>query len=141
MNTLSYNLEFEGDYGFFTHVFYLFSFSFSVVCCLFVVMRENFSLKMAKNRGEVEKNDTIATTGKLKYVVLECFIYMLIPYPFFVGIKRIQLNYVVDQEIYYHFNDYLQLLSIVRLCYVMVNVFHITVWNSRSTARIWYPFF
>jgi ABC-type Fe3+-siderophore transport system permease subunit len=44
--TLSYNLEFENDYGFFSFSFLLINMGFSVVCCIFIVMSENLKLKM-----------------------------------------------------------------------------------------------
>lgn len=135
--TISYNLEFEGYYEFRTHAFLLINMSFSIVCCLFIVMRENLYLKMSKNSGRAKASDNLTSTGRIKIVVLECALIMVHPYPFFVGKQHEIFNGTVDQMIYYHVNDYFQLFSLVRFTYVLGSALNITDWKSRSAYRIW----
>lgn len=135
--TISYNLEFEGYHGFRTHAFLLINMSFSIVCCIFVIMRENLYLRMSKNSGRAKHSDNLTSTGRIRIVILECGLIMVHPYPFFVGKKRVIYNDVVDQKIYYHVNDYFQLLSLVRFTYVLASCLNITEWKSRAAYRIW----
>lgn len=134
---ISYNLEFEGYHGFRVHSFLLINMSFSGVCCLFVVMRENLYLKMSKNSGRAKASDNLTSTGRIKIVILECGLIMIHPYPFFVGKKYEIYNEHVDQKIYYYVNDFFQLLSLVRFIYVLSSALNITDWKSRSSYRIW----
>ena len=134
--TLSYNLEFENDYGFFSFSFLLINMGFSVVCCLFVVMRENLKLKMDKSRGRADQEDNLTTTGRIKYVIFECALLMVIPYPFFIGMKKIYYLESIDNEIYYHVNDFFYLLSLLRFVYFSKSILNITIWKSRSASRI-----
>ena len=100
-------------------------------------MRENLFLRMSKNRGEAEESDTLTSSGRLPVVVFECALLMVHPYPFFVGRKHYVYNEFIDQMIYYHVNDFFQLLSLVRFLYILLSILNITVWQSRSAQRIW----
>lgn len=135
--TISYSLEFEGSFGFKTHAFLYINMSFSGVCCLFVVMRENLYLKMSKKSGRAKSSDNLTSTGRIKIVFLECALVMVHPYPFFVGWKSTMHNELVGQEIFYHVNDYFQLMSLIRFTYVLGSALNITDWKSRSSYRIW----
>lgn len=132
----SYNLEFDGNYGFTTHAFLIINLGFSVVCCLFVVMRENLYLKMSKNRGTAKATDNLASTGRYKLVILECILIMIHPSPFFVGWKEHVFNESLQQGIYYYVNDYFQILSLVRFTYFLTSVLNISIWKSRSAHRV-----
>lgn len=136
ISLVSYNLEFKGDFGFLTYVFLISNLGFSVVCCLFVVMRENLYLKMSKNKGTAKATDNLASTGRYKIVLLECVLIMIHPSPFFVGRKRIVFNESKQQEIYYYLNDYFQIFSLVRFTYFLSSAFNISIWKSRSAHRI-----
>lgn len=73
----SYNNEFEGNHGFFTVVFLLFNLGLSVICCVLVVMRENLYLLMSKTRGTAKATDNLASTGRYKIVIGECFLILV----------------------------------------------------------------
>ena len=135
--TASYNLEFEGNYGFNTHSFLLMNMAFSITCCLFIVMRENLYLRMSKNRGTAKATDNLASTGRIKIILIECLLVVVHPYPFFVGDKLIYYNEAVGMHIYYHVNDFFQLFSLVRFVYFLTSILNISVWRSRSSYRIW----
>lgn len=132
----SYNLEFEGDYGFFTLVFLTFNFSLSVVCCLFVVLRENLYLQMSKNRGTAKPTDNLASTGRYKKIILECFLIMIHPSPLFVGWKFEVFNEEVQQNIYYYVNDFFSILGLIRFTYFLSSILNISFWKSRSAHRV-----
>ena len=134
--TLSYNLEFENDYGFFSFSFLLINLGFSVVCCMFIVMSENLKLKMDKSRGRADKGDNLTTTGRIKIVIFECALLLVIPYPFFIGMQRISYIDTIDQEIYYHVNDFLYIASLLRFVYFSKSVLNVTNWSTRSASRI-----
>jgi len=134
--TLSYHLEFENDYGFFCYSFLLINLGFSGVCCLFVIMRENLKLKMDQSRGRADQDDDLTTTGKIKVVIFECLFLMVIPYPFFIGLKNVYFDEMINQDIYYHLNDYLYLASLLRFLYFSKSFVNITIWKTRSASRI-----
>lgn len=134
--TLSYNLEFQNTQQFFSFSFLLINMGFSVVCCIFIVMSENLKLKMDQNRGRADKADNLTTTGRIKFVIGECALLMVIPYPFLIGIEILYFNEAVRNDIYYHINDFLYLASLLRFVYFSKSILNITIWKSRSASRI-----
>ena len=113
--------------------------SFSIISCLFVVMREKLYLRMSKSRGESEKNDTLGSSGRLYNILIECAILMVHPYPFFVGKKHVLQRNTIGEasgEIYYHINDFFHLFSLFRFLFKLISVLNISVWQSRSALRI-----
>lgn len=73
----SYNNEFEGNHGFFTVVFLLLNLGFSLLSCVLVVMREDLYLLMSKNRGTAKATDNLASTGRYKIIIGECFLILV----------------------------------------------------------------
>jgi Ion channel len=134
--TLGYNLEFINDYGYFCFSVLFLNLGFTVVCGLFVVMRENLQLAMDKNRGRADQDDNLTTTGRIKIVIFECALLMIIPSPFFIGIKNIYYNHEINQDIYYHLNDFLYLFSLLRFIYFSKSFANLTVWKTRSASRV-----
>ena len=135
--TCSYSLEFEGMFGFKTQAFLLINMGFSVVCCLFVYLREKIYLRMSKNKGTAKATDDLTSTKRTAIIIFECSLIMIHPYPFFVGIKHVRYNEFAGQDIYYYVNDYFQLFSLLRFAYTLGSALNVTIWKSSSAYRVW----
>lgn len=61
---------------------------------------------------------------------------MLHPYSVLVGKKHYVYNDLIGNWIYYHINDYLQILSLARYIYMVPVILNMTRWKSSSADRI-----
>lgn len=53
-----------------------------------------------------------------------------------MGLKYSVFNQSVQQEIYYHINDFFQILGLLRFAYFLSALLDTSVWKSRSAHRI-----
>lgn len=99
-------------------------------------MKENLELSLLKQRGFRDSSETIWTSGRFKQILIEWIIFMAHPYSVLVGKKHYVYNKLIGNYIYYHVNDYLQLLSLARYVYMVPVVLNMTRWKSSSADRI-----
>lgn len=124
---------------------------FITLCCwIIVVMREKLELQMMIDRGVFNKKSTLKSSGRILFIFKDMAILSLHPYPFFVGkiiiiififvkgYKFYVFNKFVHTNIYYHYNDILHMLSLVRLVYALNSILSMTKWKSSSAERIRY---
>lgn len=100
-------------------------------------MRTSITLELAKARREVQRKMTIWSSGYWKTMLSEWLILLIQPYPFFIGHRHTIYNIIIKENIYYHWNDYLQLLSLFRYFYLISSFLNFTEWKSSRADRIW----
>ena len=64
------------------------------------------------------------------------FIFLLQPMPFIVGYQVYFFVPPINDYVYYHVNDFLNMLSIIRLCYSIGKVIIFSSWMSHSAKRV-----
>jgi hypothetical protein len=102
-----------------------------------VVLREKLELELKKIRGEVNIKKKLMSSDRFTWVLFDCFMMFLHPYPFFVGKKIWVYNVATNNMIYYHWNDIFSMLAVIRICYFMRTTFELSSWRSRSAERVW----
>ena len=154
-------MEFNDQIGWKNHAFLYINMAITFLCCLFVYLRETIHLNLLKYRGLVDSKDSLITSGKHYKVIQKWVILMIHPYPFLlgkiikleksrkrekieffgIGYKFKMLNTVTDHVIHYNINDIFQLLSLLRLVFILNSLMVITQWKTSSAQRIWYALF
>lgn len=115
--------------------------SLNIISCIFVFMREQHTVALMKMRRELPHYVGLLKSGRVKTIILECLLALITPYPFLIGSKFFYFNELIKRQIYYNWNDFLQLFVLMRFVYIATNFILTTVWNSTSAQRIWYkPF-
>lgn len=130
-------MEYKGHTGLKTRTFVYINMILSIFSCIFILMRTIMCLDLAKVRREVELNNSIWSSGMWKFMFCEWMLLLIQPYPFFIGHRHTVYNNIIKHDIYYHLNDYLQLLSLFRYVYLVSSFLNFTMWRSSSADRIW----
>lgn len=94
--------------------------------------------EVKKNDGFCEQNETLITSRKYKAILVEWAILAIHPQSFLVGKKMTVFNHVLKKKIFYHLNDYLSLLSILKNAYILKILLQKNFSGSSRTRRIWY---
>jgi hypothetical protein len=98
----------------------------SVVNSLLVVMRENLVLRLMKSKGEINDKVWLFQSHRFGQMMTDCCVMYLQPYPFLVG-RRVEIyNHILGQNIYYHWNDVLHVLLLLRLVFFLNITFEIS---------------
>lgn len=108
----------------------------SCIACFFLLAREKIQLKIDKKRLKVPAFETFFSSGRIWSLLLDCFLQLLHPYPFIVGEGAYIYNNIVDRQLHYHYNDFLQILAMIRLVKAGLKTINLTVWRSNSAQRI-----
>jgi len=112
------------------------SLAMSISACFVTILKTNTSLELDKKRLKVPKFENLLSSGKYKLILWDCFIILLHPYPFLVGKGTTMYNTVIDADIYYNYNDFLQMASMIRIVKMGIILIHITKWGTNSSQRI-----
>lgn len=130
-------MEFIGDYSFKNTLLLYTNNCFTFVSCLLVCMREKVLLKLKKLKGYCDRNDTLITSDKYKKILIEWAFLAIHPYSFLLGRKVTVFNRDLQMDIFYHYNDYLSLLSIFKNVYILKLLLQKSIWKSSKAQRIW----
>lgn len=126
-----------GDYGWKTYALLYTNSAFTLISWILVCIREKKILELHKLEGLLDKADTLITSKRYKSIVVEWVFLSIHPYTFFIGQKNYLFNREVYANIYYHYNDYLNLMSILKNTYILNLMLHNSVWKSSRARRIW----
>ena len=113
------------------------------------VTRYYFHLEFRKKRNIISHKETIVSTGDWVYLLLEVSLVMVIPYPWLSGkhdtdlqlaysskgIKVYTQSLTDDTQIYYHINEILSLLSMLRVGIVLRVILMTSIWNGNRAQR------
>lgn len=88
-------------------------------------------LKWLQSKRLVSYNAGLVSSGEIYYVLIELFVYNLIPTPFYTGMAFGSYNYYEKTQIDYSFNEFFSLLILVRV----FMVFRILLANSRFLKK------
>ena len=80
--------------------------------------------------------DGLFSTGRIWPLALEILLTLLHPYPWLVGEGVVVPNPIIGLDIYYHTNDFFNMLSLVRIIWIFPKMINFTVWRSNSAQRI-----
>lgn len=101
-----------------------------------VIIEEHYRLQYDELLSKVVKGSTLMNTGRYKMIILNLLVLGIQPYPFLVGIRIYSYNAMVDDYIFYHVNDILQLLSTFRIMFAVGKLFFLSGWLSNSSNRV-----
>ena len=108
-----------------------------LLACIFVIIRDFLRFEYDESLGKVVRESTMWENGRYKMMAANIILMTIQPYPFLVGIRINYYAAIVDETIYYHVNDILQLLSTFRIVGAVANLVYLTNWLSNSSSRIW----
>jgi hypothetical protein len=100
-------------------------------------MRNIKKLKLEKMEGDAEQSETVFAGHRFSKMIFEFVLLFLQPYPFLVHKRHYVHNDLIDADIYYNWNDYLQLISLSKYIYLISAFLNTTRWKSSSADRIW----
>jgi len=129
-------MEFEGNFGIKNQTFLYINMLIMVLCCVFILMREFLYIEIMIERGLMNKNAGLYSSGRWRLILKDWVVMMMQPYPFFLSKKFFCFNKVVQGEIYYYFNDIMGLLAVFRLSYFLSSALITTKWKSCSADRV-----
>lgn len=130
-------MEFEGDYSIRNWKLLTMNFGLSLLCGLFEIFKLRKELQMKQLSGEIGVNENLITSGLIQVFWRKMIVVFIHPYPFLIGSKFTTYNRKLKKEVYYHLNDILSILCLVRLVYLMKSVLNLTRWKSSRSYRIW----
>jgi hypothetical protein len=97
----------------------------------------SFTIKQHIEMTSLQENLASFTWWKL---VRSCWfswiIFLLQPMPFIVGYRVYYFVPPIQDYVFYHINDFLNMLSIVRLCYSIGKVIIFSSWMDHSAKRV-----
>lgn len=108
-----------------------------MVTWLLVCMREKMLLEVKKNDGFCDQNETLITSNRYKVILGEWLVLGIHPQSFLIGKKSVVYNRALHMNVYYHWNDYLSLLSIFKNAYILKLLLQKNFSGSSRTRRIW----
>lgn len=108
----------------------------SVITCIFVFVKETIQLKLDKRRFKVPHFENLITSGRIKWILVDWFIILLHPYPFLIHSGYSMYNSILQADIYYNINEFLQICAMVRIVKAGIKLINLTVWRSNSSQRI-----
>ena len=89
-------------------------------------------LELDRRRQVVPNFETIMSSGRYKQVLTDCFFILVHPYPFLVG-KDVQMyNTIIESDMSYHLNDFLQLFAMIRVVKACIKLINLSAWRSNS---------
>lgn len=132
-----YNLEFVQDYSWKLYAYLYANNLLTIFSWLLVCMREKMLLQVKKNEGFCDQNETLITSNRYKVILIEWAFLAVHPQSFLIGTKREIFNRTLYATIYYHWNDYLNLLSIFKNAYILKLLLQRNFSGSSRTRRIW----
>ena len=93
-----------------------------------------------KSKKMALPNDTLRSSGQLKYLLLDIFINLLIPYPFLDNIMITNCNEFETINTFYLFNDLMSMIMFVRIIVVARVLLSHSSYYSNSSHRLWLNF-
>lgn len=138
LNSRKYNLEFEEKIGTKNEEILYMNLFLSFTCSILIIAREKYGLKLKKMQGHINERENLISSEAYKTIFQELLITFLHPYPFLLGYKIQFFNRQTNFYIYYHYNDFLSLLLLIKKIYIFNSVLQLTEWKSSSSQRIWY---
>lgn len=98
-------MEFLGEIGFKNKAYLSINFVITLICCCMVYLREKLKLELKKQRGIIGRSAKLSTSGRYRRIIKDCFVLSIHPYPWFLGKKFYMHNTLLDEEIFYYWND------------------------------------
>ena len=147
-------MEFKYEYGLKVQLLLWLNCCVTLFCYFLVFLIESTKLRKMKFSNQISSRATLASSGILSRIILkQLLILSLHPYPFFLGKTNHQnlrqlfqpsligMKFKIKDKHFptpltYHFNDILQLLSLLRIAYFSRLLIVLSRWRSSSARRI-----
>lgn len=98
-----------------------------------ILLREKFTLAWRKARLEVSMKTPLFTNHVRNKLIIEAIIMFIHPMPFFLNKK---ISFGAEDYYYYHLNDFLHVLSLIRFTYFLHQCLSLSRFGSVSAHRI-----
>ncbi|CAD8158445.1 unnamed protein product [Paramecium octaurelia] len=102
----------------------------------FTYYRYQTKIQWLKSRGVIGPREKFYDINENFYMIIEIVIYCLIPLSFTETMRISFYNVAQGAEAYYHINEMLTLLMVVRVIYLYRTVLTLTFWASNRTLRV-----
>ena len=133
LNELRLNQEISLDNEYIVLCYIAFS---NLALAITAYFRYDQYLKWYVKRGLLTQYDTLGSTGWWKAIVIEQFIALIAPFPFFQGIKYVEENPNWKVTISYEMNQVLMCFSFVRLYIVLRFILLISKFMNPRSIRV-----
>jgi hypothetical protein len=108
----------------------------SILASVFLVLKQYVEMEIDRIRMKISVYDGLISTGRIWPLGLEIILTLLHPYPWLVGEGVVVPNPIIGLDIYYNTNDFLNMLSLIRIIWIFPKMINFTVWRSNSAQRI-----
>lgn len=109
----------------------------TAVACFISYLKYKSKTILGVLEGKFPLDATLWETTLWKKLVFDWVFFLFQPYPFLIGIRVYVWNPPLQDYIYYHVNDFLHMLSILRVIYVAGRPFNLSSYMSSSSYRVW----
>lgn len=134
---IKYNLEYYETDLEMSKLFLNFNLVLTFLACLLEFFKVSNQLQLRQLSGNIGIKENVFSSGCWKKYIKTCAIFFIHPYPFLVGNKYFVFNRKIQKEIYYHYNDALSVLSLIKVVFLFKFTLDLTKWKSNRSSRIW----
>lgn len=136
LSMLQYTLEFEERNEAYSYVLLSIVFACTILLVVFTIIRYQMQIKFNKLRKIITKRESIWSTGMWKAMLSEIIMVSFHPSPFLVGYTVTWKNGFLQEDIYYHINEFFHLLILLRVIVVARVILVSTMWISNRSIRV-----
>jgi hypothetical protein len=112
--------------------------AYSLLAVYLNCVKEWVKFQLRKERNEVEEEARFFTdVHARKKIFWQSVNALIIPYPFFLGMDFTYSNYPTNEHIIYSVNDILNIVSLIKLMFLLPYFLELTIWLSSSSYRVW----
>ena len=131
-----YSYEFHGVYYDRCNILIFMSLVMTLFAMYFILAKERIALNLDILRNNVSDTSTIFSSGRIYNILIFWLLQILQPYPYIIGYGFYMYSATLGSNVFYTYNDALQLLSMIRIFYALIKLINMTMWRSTSSQRI-----
>lgn len=104
---------------------------------MLTIIRHKLYLNWLKSKKMVLSQDSLWSSGQIKWLLIELIMIILIPYPFLDQIKIKNCNEYENISTFYLLNDIMSMVMFVRVIIVARVLLANSSYYSNSSHRLW----
>ncbi|KAL4474749.1 hypothetical protein ABPG74_001445 [Tetrahymena malaccensis] len=133
---LEYDLEFEEKEEFTAKAMLWMTFILTLGMILLTIVRFQAKLEWLKTRKVISQKSNLFTSGFFKWMLIEIVVSAVHPMPWTWQIRLYFFNEPTQNEAYYHLNEILLLIMLLRVLLIVRTLLMMSVWYNNRTQRV-----
>ncbi|EAR86593.2 small-conductance calcium-activated potassium channel protein (macronuclear) [Tetrahymena thermophila SB210] len=133
---LEYDLEFEEKDEFTAKAMLWMTFILTLGMILLTIVRFQAKLEWLKTRKVISQKSNLITSGFFKWMFIEIVVSAVHPMPWTWQIRLSFFNEPTQGDAYYHLNEILLLIMLLRVLLIVRTLLMMSVWYNNRTQRV-----